>query len=210
MVMMRTATITLCKAWSCTGLLVGGSHHVVSGAGVLARQLRAALLLSEGLLLVSGAAVPAGGAAHLVILVAFLLEPRALVYIQLADAHLDPWVAGHMPASSYELLVLLLLFHGCSRQQQSLYVLLCLTLALDRGRRHLWVRRGALASHPRFRLRQDFRHRGRVRRAYLWNECWSRLRRVFGVRGRWGRGVAYNFFIIRKLAVVPKPWWIRK
>lgn len=68
------------------------SHHVVSsaGAGGLAGQLRGTLLLPEGLLLVPGAAVPAGGLAHPVFLVAFLLQAGALVYVQLANAHLDP------------------------------------------------------------------------------------------------------------------------
>lgn len=67
------------------------SHHVVSaGAGGLTGQLRAVLLLSEGLLLAVGATFAPADLAHPVFFIAFLFEARALVYIQTANAHLNP------------------------------------------------------------------------------------------------------------------------
>ena len=111
-----------------------------AGAGCLAGQLRGVLLLSEGLLLVPGAAVPTGDFAHPLLLVAFLIEAGALVHVQLANAHLDTRVAGHMAATSDELLILfllLLLLLLC--HQRSLHVVLCKTLRLDGHRRGLLV-----------------------------------------------------------------------
>lgn len=204
--MMATA-ITTCEAGklhTLAGWLCCGSHQVVSSAGVggLAGHLRGALLLSEVLMLVPGAAIPAGDVAHPMFLVAFLLKTWALVYIQLADTHLDPWVAGHVPTSSDELLVLF-----CSSQQQRLYILLWLTLCLDRKRHRLliWWRGWGQTVLPWLSLGLGLGHRGSIRLAQLRRESRSCLRWVFRIRRRWSRRVAYNLFIVRKLAVIPEP-----
>lgn len=207
--MMATA-ISYHHVWSrkphwLAGELSCGSHHVVpsAGAGGLAGQLRGVLLLSEGLLVVPGAAVPTSHLAHPVLVVAFLVEPGALVYVELANAHLNSRVAGYVATPSDELLILILLRH-----QRSLHILLCQTLRLDRHHHCFldWWWAWGLIVHPRVRLIWQLWHRGSVWLAHLWKECWSSLRRVFRVRRRWCWGVTYHLFIVRKLAVVPESW----
>lgn len=117
------------------------SHHVIpsAGAGGLAGQLCGVLLLYQGLLLVPGAAVPTADPAYPVLVVVFLLKPRALVHVELADAHLNSRVAGDMSAPGDELLILILLCH-----QWDLHILICLTLRLGRHQHCFLVGRRAL------------------------------------------------------------------
>lgn len=212
--MVTASAISYQLVWSRRSALVGwlllscGSHHVVPGAGAgagaggLAGQLRGVLLLSEGLLLVPGAAVLTSHPAHPLLVVAFLFKSGALLHVELANANLDSRVAGDVATPSHQLLVLILL-----GQKRSLRILRLLTKHLDGHQHRFLVRRRAwgLTVLSWVRFFWQLGHWDSVWLAHLWNGRRSNLGWVFRVRRRWRWGVTYHLFIVRKLAVVPKP-----